>query len=195
MVRVSPAAGNPVGGRIRGASRRVAIIPRVSHTAHRAAAPRTIRCAVVTVSDTRTAETDSGGGAIVELLEQAGHDVAARTIVPDDPDRVRDAVRAGIGAADVDVVITTGGTGITRRDGTYEVVSTLLEKRIDGFGELFRALSFQEIGPAAMLSRACAGLAGGTIVISVPGSEHAVRLAMTRLIVPELGHMVREARR
>ena len=149
----------------------------------------------MTVSDTRTAETDRGGGAIVELLAQAGHDVAAKTIVPDDPDRVRDAVQAGIGEADIDVVITTGGTGITRRDGTYEVVSALLEKRIDGFGELFRALSFQEIGPAAMLSRACAGLAGGTIVISVPGSEHAVRLAMTKLIIPELGHMVREARR
>ena len=149
----------------------------------------------MTVSDTRTAETDRGGGAIVELLAQAGHDVAAKTIVPDDPDRVRDAVQAGIGEADIDVVITTGGTGITRRDGTYEVVSALLEKRIDGFGELFRALSFQEIGPAAMLSRACAGLAGGTIVISVPGSEHAVRLAMMKLIIPELGHMVREARR
>ena len=149
----------------------------------------------MTVSDTRTEDTDRGGGAIVELLAQAGHDVAGKAIVPDDPGRVRDAVRAGIGAADVDVVITTGGTGITRRDGTYEVVSTLLEKRIDGFGELFRALSFQEIGPAAMLSRACAGLAGGTIVISVPGSEHAVRLAMTQLILPELGHMVREARR
>ena len=149
----------------------------------------------MTVSDTRTAETDRGGGAIVELLAQAGHDVAAKTIVPDDPARVRDAVQAGIGEADIDVVITTGGTGITRRDGTYEVVSALLEKRIDGFGELFRALSFQEIGPAAMLSRACAGLAGGTIVISVPGSEHAVRLAMTKLIIPELGHMVREARR
>ena len=149
----------------------------------------------MTVSDTRTEDTDRGGGAIVELLVQAGHDVAGKAIVPDDPGRVRDAVRAGIGAADVDVVITTGGTGITRRDGTYEVVSTLLEKRIDGFGELFRALSFQEIGPAAMLSRACAGLAGGTIVISVPGSEHAVRLAMTQLILPELGHMVREARR
>ena len=167
----------------------------MSHTAHRAASPKTIRCSVVTVSDTRTAETDRGGGAIVELLAQAGHDVAAKTIVPDDPDRVRDAVQAGIGEADIDVVITTGGTGITRRDGTYEVVSALLEKRIDGFGELFRALSFQEIGPAAMLSRACAGLAGGTIVISVPGSEHAVRLAMTKLIIPELGHMVREARR
>ena len=184
MVRASPAAGNPGG-----------IIRRVSHTAHRAEAPRTTRCAVVTVSDTRTEETDRGGGAIVELLAQAGQDVAGKTIVPDDPERVRAAVQAGLGAPEVDVVITTGGTGITRRDGTYEVVSALLEKRIDGFGELFRALSYQEIGPAAMLSRACAGLAAGTIVISLPGSENAVRLAMTKLILPELGHLVREARR
>ena len=101
------------------------IIPRVSHTAHRAAAPGNIRCSVVTVSDTRTEETDRGGGAIVELLAQAGHDVAARAIVPDDPGRVKDAIQAGVAAADVDVVITTGGTGITRRDGTYEVVSAL----------------------------------------------------------------------
>ena len=104
-------------------------------------------------------------------------------------------MRAAIDALDVDVVIATGGTGITRRDGTYEVVSALLDKRIDGFGELFRALSYQEIGSAAMLSRACAGLARGTIVISLPGSENAVRLAMTKLVVPEIGHMVREARR
>ena len=166
----------------------------MSHVAHRAEGPGTTRCAVVTVSDTRTVETDRGGAAIVELLAEAGHAVAGRTIVPDEPDRVREAIQAGIAEPGVDVVITTGGTGITRRDGTYEVVSALLEKRIDGFGELFRALSFQEIGPAAMLSRACAGLAGGTIVISLPGSEHAVRLAMTRLIVPELGHLVREAR-
>ena len=108
---------------------------------------------------------------------------------------MRGALQAGIDAPDVDAVIATGGTGITRRDGTYEVVSALLEKRIDGFGELFRALSYEEIGPAAMMSRACAGLAGGTIVISLPGSENAVRLAMTKLILPELGHMVREARR
>ena len=166
----------------------------MSYVAHRAEGPGTTRCAVVTVSDTRTVETDRGGAAIVELLAGAGHAVAGRTIVPDEPDRVREAIRAGIAEPGVDVVITTGGTGITRRDGTYEVVSALLEKRIDGFGELFRGLSFQEIGPAAMLSRACAGLAGGTIVISLPGSEHAVRLAMTRLIVPELGHLVREAR-
>lgn len=167
----------------------------MSHVAHRATAPKTTRCRVVTVSDTRTEETDRGGGAIMELLSGAGHDVAGKTIVPDDPERVRDALQAGIEAPDVDVVIATGGTGITRRDGTYEVVSALLDKRIDGFGELFRALSYEEIGPAAMLSRACAGLAGGTIVISLPGSESAVRLAMTKLILPELGHMVREAHR
>ena len=151
---------------------------------------------MVTVSDTRTEETDRGGGAIVELLSATGTTtIAGKTIVPDDPERVRDALQAGIETPDVDVVIATGGTGITRRDGTYEVVSALLEKRIDGFGELFRALSYEEIGPAAMMSRACAGLAGGTIVISLPGSENAVRLAMTKLILPELGHMVREARR
>ena len=167
----------------------------MSHVAHRAAAPRTTRCYVVTVSDTRTEETDRGGAAIVELLSQHDHEVAGKTIVPDDPERVRGALQTGIDTPDVDVVIATGGTGITRRDGTYEVISALLEKRIDGFGELFRALSYQEIGPAAMLSRACAGLAGGTIIISLPGSENAVRLAMTKLILPELGHMVREARR
>lgn len=167
----------------------------MSHVAHRAAAPAATRCSVVTVSDTRTEETDRGGAAIVEMLARRGHEVAGRTLVPDDPERVRAALRAGIEAPDVDVVIATGGTGITRRDGTCEVVSALLDKRIDGFGELFRALSYQEIGPAAMMSRACAGLAGGTIVISLPGSENAVRLAMTKLVLPELGHMVREARR
>lgn len=169
--------------------------PRVSYIAHRAEGPASTRCVVVTVSDTRTEETDRSGRAIADLLLAGGHDVAGKTIVPDDADRVRGAVERAIEAPDADVVITTGGTGITRRDGTYEVIAELLDKRIDGFGELFRALSFEEIGPAAMLSRACAGLAGGTIVISLPGSENAVRLAMTRLILPELGHLVREARR
>ena len=167
----------------------------MSYVAHRAEAPASIRCFVVTVSDTRTEDTDRSGRAIVELLAGEGHDVAGKTIVPDDPDRVRGAVAGAVGTPEVDAVITTGGTGIGRRDGTYEVIASLLDKRIDGFGELFRALSFEEIGPAAMLSRACAGLAGGTIVVSLPGSENAVRLAMTRLILPELGHLVREARR
>ena len=191
----NPRPRQPASGGVRSPRAAVAIITRVSYIDHRAEAPATIRCRVVTVSDTRTEETDQGGGAIVELLSREGHDVAGKTIVPDDPARVRDALLAGIETSDVDVVIATGGTGITRRDGTYEVVAALLDKRIDGFGELFRSLSYEEIGPAAMLSRACAGLAGGTIIISLPGSEHAVRLAMTKLILPELGHMVREARR
>ena len=167
----------------------------MSHTEHRADSPNTTRCFVLTVSDTRTPETDRGGDTIVELLKADGHVVVGRTIVPDEPDRVRETLRAAIDAPDVDVAITTGGTGITQRDGTYEVVTALLDKRLDGFGELFRALSYEEIGPAAMLSRATGGLAGRTIVLSLPGSPNAVRLAMTKLIVPELGHLVREARR
>ena len=167
----------------------------MSHVAHKAKAPKSTRCFVVTVSDTRMEANDRSGKTIVELLSQQGHRVAGKTIVPDDAERVRAELEAQIAADDVDAVIMTGGTGITRRDGTYEVVAALLDKRIDGFGELFRALSFEEIGPAAMLSRACAGIAGGTIVISMPGSEHAVRLAMTKLVLPEIGHLVREARR
>ena len=167
----------------------------MSHLAHKKAAPKLTRCFVVTVSDTRTDETDRGGKTIVDLLRQQGHEVSGKTIVPDDADKVRNEIESHIGLAEIDVVISTGGTGISRRDGTYEVVSSLLDKQIDGFGELFRALSYEEIGPAAMLSRACAGIANGTIIISVPGSEHAVRLAMTKLILPEIGHLVREARR
>ncbi len=173
----------------------VAIIPGVSHVAHRATSPRKTRCFVLTISDTRTDGTDLGGRAIVDLLARDGHDVRGKTIVPDDPEQVRRALEAQLADPNVDAVISTGGTGISRRDRTYEVVTELLEKRIDGFGELFRALSYEEIGPAAMLSRACAGLARGTVVISVPGSEHAVRLAMTKLVLPELGHLVREATR
>ena len=108
---------------------------------------------------------------------------------------IRQAIESNIALPEIDVVILTGGTGISQRDGTYEVVSQLLDKRIDGFGELFRAQSYEEIGPAAMLSRACAGIANDTIIISIPGSEHAVRLAITKLILPEIGHLVREARR
>ena len=167
----------------------------MSHVDHREAAPRSVRCFIVTISDTRTEETDSGGRAIAERLEQAGHQVAGRTLVKDDADLVRSTVERQLAAANVDVIITTGGTGITSRDTTYEAISGLLHKRLDGFGELFRMLSFEDIGAAAMMSRACAGLAAGRIVIALPGSEAAVRLAMDRLIVPELGHMVQQARR
>jgi molybdenum cofactor biosynthesis protein B len=167
----------------------------MSHVEHRAAAPVSVRCFVLTVSDTRTEATDTSGRLITDLLAGAGHSVSGHALARDEPERVRALVNAQIDAPDVDVIITTGGTGISTRDGTFEAVSALLDKTLDGFGELFRMLSFQEIGPAAMLSRATAGLARRTVVIALPGSEHAVRLAMTRLILPELGHLVREARR
>ncbi len=165
----------------------------MSAPAHRKNAPASVRCFVLTISDTRTEANDSSGGAIVELLTGAGHQIVGRRIVRDDSAAVRDAVQSALNTADV--IITTGGTGITARDSTYEAISALLDKRLDGFGELFRMLSYAEIGAAAMLSRATAGSIGSTAVFSLPGSEHAVRLAMTKLILPEIGHVVRELRR
>ena len=162
---------------------------------HKAASPRTVRFAVITVSDTRTETTDTSGRAIVDLLEAAGHTVAVRRIVRDNPSQIRSAIERQLATPDVQAVVTTGGTGISSRDSTYEVVNSLLQKRLDGFGELFRMISFEDIGPAAMLSRACAGLAAGRILIALPGSEAAVRLAVERLVIPELGHLVREASR
>jgi molybdenum cofactor biosynthesis protein B len=167
----------------------------MSHTDHKASSPASVRCSVLTVSDTRTPATDTSGTAIVELLEANGHNVTSRAIVRDDSDAIRAALRAQLDADAPRVIITTGGTGITSRDSTYEVVCTLLEKRLEGFGELFRMLSYQEIGPSAMMSRACAGTAQGKIIVSLPGSEHAVRLGMTKLLLPELGHLVRELSR
>jgi molybdenum cofactor biosynthesis protein B len=179
--------------------------PSQSHREHKASSPSSVRCAVLTVSDTRTEATDTGGRAIVTLLSEHGHEVMFKHIVRDEPDQVRALIAGWIGidgnqserndARTVQVIITTGGTGISSRDRTYEAVTSLLDKQLDGFGELFRMLSFQEIGAGAMLSRACAGVAHGRIVICLPGSEHAVRLAMTRLILPELGHLVREISR
>jgi molybdenum cofactor biosynthesis protein B len=167
----------------------------VSVAEHQAQAPRDVRCYVVTISDTRTEDTDTGGRAIVELLRAAGHTIVGRTIVKDDPEAVRGTLERQLANPDVQVIITTGGTGITSRDSTYEAVSSLLDKRLDGFGELFRMLSYQQVGSAAMLSRACAGLVAGHIVAALPGSEAAVRLAMEKLLIPELGHLVREATR
>lgn len=154
-----------------------------------------MRCAIVTISDTRTQDNDTGGNAIVELLESQKHPVLERTIVRDDPAAILATVNSLLENPQVQIVITTGGTGISSRDSTYEIVEKLLEKRLEGFGELFRMLSFEEIGASAMLSRASAGVARGKIIFSLPGSPHAVRLAMTRLILPELGHLVRELSR
>ena len=166
-----------------------------SHVEHKAAAPRSVRCFVITVSDTRTEDTDSSGRAIADLLAGAGHLVVGRTIVKDDVELVRSTIGRHLANPDVQVIITTGGTGITSRDSTYEAVSGMLHKKLDGFGELFRAISYEQIGSAAMLSRACAGLVAGRIVVSLPGSEAAVRLAMERLLLPELSHLVQQASR
>ena len=167
----------------------------MSVAAHRADAPASVPCLVLTVSDTRTRDTDSSGQAIADLLVAAGHTVVARELEPDDPIKVADAIRGHLGRKHVRAVIATGGTGISRRDSTYEAVTALFDKQLDGFGELFRMLSFEQIGAAAMLSRACAGVAAGTIVFVLPGAEAAVRLAMEKLILPELGHIVRETAR
>lgn len=167
---------------------------RVSHTEHRAASPLSVRCAVLTISDTRTLETDGGGTAIVAMLEEHGHAVVVRGLVKDDPSAVQKWIQQQRSRDDVDVLLTTGGTGVARRDHTYEAITTMLDKPIPGFGELFRMLSFQEIGAAAMLSRACAGISQCRVVIALPGSQNAVRLAMDKLVLPELGHLVREAR-
>ena len=167
----------------------------MSHTDHREHAPTSVSVHVLTVSDTRTLETDTSGQLIVELLVAAGHRVAGRTLLRDEPDDVRSAVAAAAADGLADVVITTGGTGITARDGTFEAVDGLLTKRLPGFGELFRSISYQQIGAAAMLSRATAGLVGRTVVIVLPGSQHAVKLALEELVLPEIGHLVREARR
>ena len=167
----------------------------MSQAEHKARAPRSVRCFILTISDTRTEDTDTSGRAIADLLAAAGHQVAGRTIVKDDPDLVRGTIERQLAAPDVHAIITTGGTGITSRDSTYEAVNGLLQKRLDGFGELFRMLSYEQIGSAAIMSRACAGIAAGRIVVCLPGSEAAVRLAMEKLLIPELGHLVQQATR
>ena len=162
---------------------------------HKAAAPARVGCYVVTVSDTRTEDTDTGGRAVIDLLTAAGHQVIGRSIVKDDAEMLRDCIGRQLANPAVQAIITTGGTGITSRDCTYEAVSAMLQKKLDGFGEIFRALSYEQIGPAAMMSRAVAGTISGRVVISLPGSEAAVRLAIEKLVLPELGHLVREATR
>jgi molybdopterin adenylyltransferase len=164
----------------------------VSQRSHKAQGPRFVSCYVLTVSDTRTEANDTSGQAIIELLTAAGHFVTGHRIVKDEPGDVTRVVLEQLGSGDVDVMITTGGTGITSRDSTYEAIDKLLEKRLDGFGELFRMLSFNDIGPAAMMSRAIAGVARGKVIVALPGAEDAVRLAMNELLIPELSHLVQQ---
>ena len=162
---------------------------------HRAQAPRSIGCFVLTISDTKTPETDSSGGLIKKLLLTAGHQIIGATIVRDEPADVARVVREACADPAVQAVIATGGTGITSRDSTFEAIEALLEKRLPGFGELFRMLSFPEVGAAAMLSRAQMGIHARRIIVSLPGSPNACRLAVEKLLLPELPHLVREASR
>lgn len=166
----------------------------MGHEEHRHEAPRTLSFYVVTASDTRGEAEDASGAYLRERVAAAGHALAGYRIVKDEPAALRAALDAAAEAG-AEVVVVNGGTGIAGRDRTYEAVAAVLEKRIDGFGELFRMLSFAEIGAAAMLSRAVAGVWGGRAVFSVPGSLPAVRLAWERLIGPEAPHVVRELRK
>ncbi|MEE9191191.1 MAG: molybdenum cofactor biosynthesis protein B [Candidatus Aerophobetes bacterium] len=161
---------------------------------HKAKSVKTVKCFVVTVSDTRNVSTDQSGQLMKELLASEGHDVLGYYIVKDDPTEVENLLRHALLRDDLEAVLLTGGTGISPRDGTYEVVSRLLDKQISGFGEIFRFLSYQDIGSSAVMSRAQAGVAAGKVVISLPGSRGAVDLAMRRLVLPELGHMVSQVR-
>lgn len=162
----------------------------MGHLEHRAQAPREVACFVVTCSDSRSADDDRSGDAIRALLIAHAHRVTGSEVVKDDLDAITWLLERIAGDAGTQAVIFTGGTGISSRDSTFEAIDGLLDKRIDGFGELFRWLSFQDIGPAAMLSRATAGLYHGKVIFALPGSEGAVRLAMERLILPELSHAV-----
>lgn len=162
---------------------------------HRESAPEGVRVAVLTISDTRTPETDTGGDVAEAALRGGGHEVVSRGIVRDDAPSIRTELVDLLARPDVDAVVTTGGTGISGRDTTYEVVERMIEKRLDGFGELFRMLSYEEIGAAAILSRAVAGAVGDKLVASLPGSRNAVGLGMEKLLVPEISHIVFELRK
>lgn len=162
---------------------------------HRRRAPHSVRIALLTVSDTRGEAEDASGALARRLVESAGHEVFDYRVLPDEPGAVREQVLRWIEQDACDAVVVNGGTGISSRDRTYEAVSGLLEKRLDGFGELFRWLSYRRIGAAAMLSRAVAGIARGRAVFSIPGSPDAVGLALEELILPEIGHLIGELRK
>ena len=152
-------------------------------------------CAVITLSDTRTRDTDKSGRRIQDLLESAGHRVAEYELIPDEPALLHPLLEALLTRGDVDVVLTNGGTGISRRDHTVAIVERMLDQPLPGFGELFRMLSWEQIGSGAMLSRAVGGVARGKLVFAMPGSTAAVELAMTKLVLPELKHLLRELRK
>ncbi|MEC8558089.1 MAG: MogA/MoaB family molybdenum cofactor biosynthesis protein [Planctomycetota bacterium] len=161
---------------------------------HRDAAPNSLKFAVLTVSDSRNLETDKSGQLIVQRMEDAKHQLHERIVVPDEPGQIAEQVRTFVAVEGLDVLLLTGGTGISPRDQTPEAVLPLLDIEIPGFGEMFRVLSYEEIGPATMLSRAFAGRIGQVLVFCLPGSSNAVKLAIDELLVPELPHLVHHSR-
>lgn len=168
----------------------------MSVSEHKKATPTSVTCKVITISDTRTKETDKSGKLMISLLEENGYTVLQYEIVKDEEPYIERAICDGCENKEIDVVLTNGGTGIAKRDVTIETVSRLLDKEIVGFGELFRMLSYTEdIGSAAILSRAIAGVSKDTAIFSTPGSSGAVKLAMKKLILPELGHVVSEIKK
>ncbi len=166
----------------------------MSLESHRASAPDVLRYAVITVSDTRDASTDRGGPYLVEAIESAGHRVTFRAIRRDEPAEIEAIVREAVAREDVDIVLLTGGTGLAPRDVTVPTLERLFESAIPGFGELFRMLSYKEIGTAAILSRACAGMIARKVVVALPGSPKALALAWNDILAPEAGHLVAQAR-
>ena len=162
---------------------------------HREASVAQIPCAVITISDTRTLETDLGGKKILDLLNEHQHTIVERVLLPDEPTPIRTKVMEFANRRDIHAILLTGGTGISSRDQTFETISQLLDKPLPGYGELFRLLSYQEIGAAAMLSRATGGVVSQTVLLTMPGSPAAVELAMQKLILPELAHLVAQARK
>ena len=159
---------------------------------HKSHAPNSIGCMVITCSDTRTPDTDTSGHRIMHMLKDAGHSVVAYHLVKDEPAKIKTKIKSAVADKKVQAIIINGGTGISRRDSTFEAVDAMLEKRLVGFGEIFRYLTYQDIGSPAIMSRATAGIIKGRVLFSTPGSENAVRMAMEKLILPELGHLVKE---
>jgi molybdopterin adenylyltransferase len=166
----------------------------MAHSPHPDSDSASVNCAVITVSDTRTPETDRSGQLLQQQLTQAGHHLIVYTLLEDEPAQIQATLEALCLRADLDVVIFNGGTGIAPRDTTYDAIERLLDKVLPGFGELFRWLSYQEIGSRAIASRAVAGVCQGKLIFSLPGSTNAVRLALEALILPELVHLVGQLR-
>lgn len=170
-------------------------IDKMGYQEHKQQAPRSVNCAVVIISDSRTEQSDQSGKLIMTALKKNGHRVMSYSILKNDAASVAGKLGELLNEEDLQVIITSGGTGIGRRDITIETVLPILEKKLDGFGELFRFLTYQEIGTGSIMSRAMAGVARGKVIICLPGSAGAVELAVERIILPEIGHLIREATR